>query len=62
MNLIKVLNPETAKELAGLGFSYIKEQINKQDVYIFQGTPELIAHMSKNYSNKDYIKENKLSF
>ena len=57
-NLIKVVSPELADKLVALGFQYIKEG----SVYAFIETEELTDLLIKNYSNDEYIRENKLRF
>ena len=57
-NFIKIVNPDTAKELAGLGFQYIKEQ----DVFVFSYSDEIMMILNQKYSGECFVKENKLRF
>lgn len=62
-NLIKVNNPNVLGKLKALGFSYITtEKINNKDVYIYEGTPDLIRHLQSKFESKDFFIENKLRF
>lgn len=61
-NLIKVSNPSAAEKLKSLGFSYIKEQINKIDIYVFTTSSELLEVLNKNYNKSDFFFDNKLHF
>lgn len=61
-NLIKLSNLSVANELKSLGFSYIKEQINKQDIFVFTYSPALLEFLNKNYSKSDFFFDNKLHF
>lgn len=62
MEYIKMLDPIQARRLAGMGFCYIKEQINKQDVYCFRAEPELLEILSNQFSDKQYFTESILRF
>lgn len=57
-NLIKVVSPEVAEQLAKLGFQYIKEG----SVFAFIQTDELMSVLQQTYSNGAFICENKLRF
>lgn len=57
-NLIKVVNPEVAEQLAKMGFQYIREG----DVFAFIQTDELMSVLRQAYSNGTFICENKLRF
>lgn len=57
-NLIKVVSPELANQLASLGFQYIKEGEN----FAFIQTDELMSVLQQTYSNGSFICENKLRF
>ena len=59
---IKVVNPDVADYLASLGFSYIKEQINKQQVFNFQKNEQLLIMLNQKFSNKDFFIDSKLRF
>ena len=60
--LIKVINADKAKYLAELGFSYIKENINNQDVFVFTSNPEIIKCIQSNFNKSDFVIENTLRF
>lgn len=60
--LIKVINADKAKYLAELGFSYIKENINNQDVFVFTSNPEIIKYLQSNFNKSDFVIENTLRF
>lgn len=57
-NLIKVVSPELANQLASLGFQYIKEG----EYFAFIQTDELMSVLQQTYSNGSFICENKLRF
>lgn len=61
-NLIKVSNPSVAEQLKALGFSYIKEFVNKSDVYVFMATDDLLAYLKQNYNKCDFFMTDKLHF
>lgn len=61
-NLIKVVNPKVADKLVALGFSYIKEQIGNQNVFVFENSRILLQALHKNFSKSDYFVEHKLRF
>lgn len=56
--LIKVVNQGLAKQLADLGFQYIKEG----SAFAFIKSDELMSVLQKTYSNGSFICENKLRF
>jgi len=60
--LIKVINPNKANDLVALGFSYIKEKINNQDVYVFTESSEILKHLQSNFDKCDFMVENTLRF
>lgn len=60
--LIKVINADKAKYLDELGFSYIKENINNQDVFVFTSNPEIIKYLQSNFNKSDFVIENTLRF
>lgn len=60
--LIKVIHADKAKYLAELGFSYIKENINNQDVFVFTSNPEIIKYLQSNFNKSDFVIENTLRF
>lgn len=61
-NLIKILDKETAEVLYRSGFSYAKEKLNKEDIYVFVMSPELLKIISLKFSDTPIIMENKLRF
>ena len=61
-NLIKISSSSVAEKLKALGFSYIKEQINKTDIYVFTTSAELLNVLNKNYNKSDFFFDNKLHF
>lgn len=56
--LIKVVDQGLAKQLASLGFQYLKEG----SVFAFIKSDELMSVLQKTYSNGAFICENKLRF
>lgn len=62
MNLIKVFNPKQAKALADLGFEYIHDSINNEQVCAFFASEELIEYLNNNFDAKDYVINNMLHF
>lgn len=61
-SLIKILNPNVAKNLSALGFSFVKEQVNGKEVFCFPLSAELVGYMQKQYSSNDYFIDSKLHF
>lgn len=60
---INLLDKSKADELAVLGFSYTTQRLNdKQSVYVFFNTPELVKILSEKYSNNDYFFGKTLNF
>lgn len=57
-NFIKVIDPEMAKKLMSLGFSYTREG----EFFAFAETPELMSVLQQHYSGSRYFAENKLRF
>lgn len=60
--LIKIFNPEKAKELADLGFRYTLDSINGQSVYAFFVSKELLSYINSNFDSKDFFLDNMLHF
>lgn len=60
--LIKVFDPNKAKELADLGFRYTLDRINNQTVYAFFASKELTDYLNSNFDSKDYFMNNTLHF
>ena len=61
-NLIKVLNQEKAQELINLGFNHVKESVDENIVYCFFMSEELRKYINSNFSKKDFLLSNKLTF
>lgn len=63
-NFITVVEPKAQEELAALGFSHTKTEINGKTVYAFADTDELQKYLSQRYSDEEwyYIKSNRLFF
>ena len=61
-NLIKISNLSVVEKLKSLGFSYIKERINKSDMFVFTASPEILEFLNKNYNKSDFFFDNKLHF
>ena len=60
--LIKIFNPEKAKELADLGFRYILDSINGQSIYAFFVSEKLLKYINSNFDSKDFFLDNMLHF
>lgn len=60
--LIKVINSNKADNLVKLGFSYIKEKINNQNVYVFTESPEILKYLQSNFDKCDFMIDNTLRF
>lgn len=61
-NLIKVFDSKKAQELADLGFRYTLESINKETVYAFFVSEELLKYINSNFDAKDFFLDNMLHF
>ncbi|MBQ0036417.1 MAG: hypothetical protein KBT35_05825 [Firmicutes bacterium] len=61
-NLIKVLNPNKAEELAKLGFKYNEERCGDVILYTFFNSEELMKYIHKNFGNNDFLLTNKMNF
>ena len=61
-NLIKVLDQDKAQELINLGFKYTTEIMNGKTVHNFFMSEELKLYLDSNFSKKDFLLSNKLSF
>lgn len=61
-NLIKIFNPDKAKELADLGFRYTLDSINGESVYAFFVSEELLKYINSNFDSKDFFLNNMLHF
>lgn len=57
-NLIKVVDQGLAKQLADIGFQYIREG----NIFAFIQTDELMSVLRQAYSKDSFICENKLRF
>lgn len=62
MRLIKVLNPVKAKELELSGFKYTKEFLDKQEIFVFFETPQLLKFIQKEFSKNDFFIDNTMNF
>lgn len=60
--VIKILNPDNAKKLINVGFLYILEAMNGKTIYSFFVTEELMDFVNKNFTKKDYLLSNKITF
>lgn len=61
-NLIKIFDPCKANQLVELGFEYIYDSINNQQVYAFFVSKELMEYLYSNFDTKDYLINNMLHF
>lgn len=61
-NFIKILDEKTAQVLYRSGFSYAKEKQNKQDVYVFPVSPEILQVLNLKFADTPVVMENKLRF
>lgn len=62
MSFIKILDKKTAEELISSGFSYMKENYNNQEIYVFQNTSELMELIKSLFSKSGFVCESKLRF
>lgn len=60
--LIKVFDQEKAQELINLGYKYISETMNRQTVYSFFTSEDLIVYINKNFNKGDYFYSDKITF
>ena len=56
------MNPDVANKLASFGFSYMKEQINNNDVYVFTHSQDLMKCLQNDFSKCEFFFEKKLRF
>ena len=65
-NFVKVFDKELSEYLQSNGFVAFKEQLNDEDVYVFENTEEItdIIHkyINSNYSRVIWAYDNSLSF
>lgn len=61
-NLIKIFDPDKASQLIDLGFEYIHDSINNQQVYAFFVSDELMNFLNSNFDANDYAINNMLHF
>lgn len=61
-NLIKVVNPVVAEELALAGFSYMQEETNGTRYYVFPSSADLLKTINSKYTQCDFIVDSKLRF
>lgn len=59
---IKVLDKKTADQLMSVGFSYMTEKFNNQDIYVFPRTSELMELLKSLFSDNGFVCESKLRF
>ena len=61
---IMVVQPKTQEELASMGFTYTKTELNGKTVYAFADTEALQKHLAEKYSDEEwhYMKQNLLCF
>lgn len=62
VQFIKIFDKKTAEQLLNSGFSYVKEQENKSDVYVFPLDSDLLELFQSMYNDKEFVCENKLRF
>lgn len=62
MNFIKVLNPDKANELAQYGFKYTTETFEGKTLYVFSMSDEIVKHMQKSFSSKDFFIDKTMNF
>lgn len=60
--LIKIFNPDKAKELADLGFRYTLDSMNGQTIYAFFVSKKLLNYINSNFDSKDFFLDNMLHF
>lgn len=60
--MVKVLEPLKAQELIKLGYKYTKEVMNGQEIHTFFLSEELMSYIHSNFSKKDFLLSNKLTF
>jgi hypothetical protein len=61
---IMVVQPKAQEELAALGFTYTKTEINGKTVYAFADTEALQRYLAEKFSDEEwhYMKRNLLCF
>lgn len=59
---IKIADSNIANKLKMLGFTYMIENINNQDIFVFKVNKELIAIINDKFFTNNFIYENKLRF
>lgn len=62
LKFIKVLNPDKANELAQYGFKYTKETFEGKTLYVFPISEEIVKHMQKSFSSKDFFIDKTMNF
>ena len=62
MNLVKILNPDKAEELAELGFKYTKEKIEDKTCYVFVETKDLMKQLNTSFSKNDFSIDKTMNF
>ena len=59
---IKILDQTTALKLAESGFSYMIENVNNMNVFVFVHSDELMKELQINYANEGILWDDKLRF
>lgn len=62
MNLIKILDPVKAEQLALAGFNYIKEFLGNKEIYSFVQTDDLMKQVNSTFSKNEYFIDNTMNF
>lgn len=59
---IKTFDSDLAEQLSALGFHYVKERVNNQDVYAFMPHLDLLSYIGEHYCANQFILDDKLRF
>ena len=61
---IIVVQPKTQEELASMGFTYTKTEVDNKVVFAFAATDELQKYLAERYSDEEwhFMKRNLLCF
>ena len=62
MELLKVFNSDVAASLESMGFTYMKEYINKEPVFVFAVPVSVLDKIKGQFDAKDFFIENTLRF
>lgn len=60
--LLKVWSPEVANRLITDGFTYMLEQVDNKQVYVFAVSDDVLAKLQGLFDAKDFFIENTLRF